>query len=59
MSGRCIGIDEKVTRVLELSVDVDGVFAVASPQNVSTMESWDLKTINAMSKERKGSERLQ
>lgn len=35
MSGRYIGIDEKATRILELSVDVDGVFAVASPQEVS------------------------
>ena len=36
VSGRCIGSDEKVTGVPLVSVDVDGVFVVALPNNLIT-----------------------
>ena len=32
MSGRCTGSDEKVMGGFDVSVHVDGVFAVASPE---------------------------
>ena len=35
MSGRCIGSDEEVTGVLDKSLDVDGIYEVALPQNVT------------------------
>ena len=40
MSGRCIGSDEKVMGILEVSVDVGCVFVVALPPIVIKSLTW-------------------
>ena len=51
MSGRCIGSDEKVMGILEVSVDVGCVFVVALPPIVIKSLTWNstiFSVINAV-----------